>query len=158
MSTAPENDRDKLIYDIVLERHKQEWDRTKDLDSKANNMIGFAGIIAALSVAVWELLPKGHFEHLFSIPLTTFIIAAFLGLLAYWITDFETINPEAIIKGYSDSSEEEVLRAFVATTSKITMSNNSRNQRKANLIYAALLVLVVSMGLFAAFSIVNIII
>ena len=138
-----------------MERHSREWDRTNDLDSKANNVIGFAGILTTLSAGILELLPKGRFEYLFSIPLAAFIIVAIFGLLAYWITDFEAINPDAIIKCYSDSSEKEVLRTFVATTSKITMSNSSHNQRKANLIYAALMLLVISISLFFAFSIIN---
>jgi hypothetical protein len=109
-----------------------------------------------LSAAVLGFIPKGHFEYLFSVPLAAFIVVAVLGLLAYWITDFENINPDSVINFYSESSEKEVLRAFVATTSKITISNSSRNQRKANLIYAALTLLVVSISLFFVFSIINI--
>jgi hypothetical protein len=38
----------ELILDAVAERFKLEVERNKDLDGKANNLVGFVGIILSL--------------------------------------------------------------------------------------------------------------
>lgn len=157
MTSEEESKRDKLIYEIIVNRYDQEWKRTNDLDSKANSVIGFAGLLAALTAGITELLPECHYKYLFLIPLTIFVFSAISGLWAYWITDFIAINPDAMIQTYSEKTETEVLRTFVATTSEITMLNYSFNQGKLKRIYAAFLLLVLAIGLFFTISIINLI-
>ena len=155
MSSEEERRRDRLIYEIIIDRFEQEWKRTNDLDSKANSITGFAGLLATLTAGITELLPQSQYEMLFLIPLTLFIISAFLGLWAYWITDFIAINPDTLIQRYADSSDTQVLRTFVATTSEITMLNYDFNQRKVKRIYGAFSILVMAIGLFFIFSVIN---
>jgi len=157
MSSEEESKRNKLIYEIVVDRYDQEWKRTNDLDSKASSITGFAGLLATLTAGITELLPQSQHRILFLIPLTVFVISAVLGLWAYWITDFVAINPDALIQRYANKTETEVLMAFVATTSEITMINYLFNQRKVKRIYGASLLLVLAIGLFFTFSIVNMI-
>jgi len=156
MSVEEEQKRDKLIYEIIVDRYDQEWRRTNDLDSKASNVTGFAGLLATLTAGITEFFPQAHYEWLFLIPLTFFIVSAILGIWAYWITDFEAINPNALIQAYANRTKTEVLRAYTGTTSKHTMRNYSLNQRKARRIYGAFILLVLAIGLFFVFSIINI--
>ena len=157
MSSEEEKKRDELIYKIVVERYDLEWKRTNDLDSKASSVTGFAGLLATLTAGIAEFFPKAHYQWLFLIPLTLFILSAVFGLLAYWITSFEAINPDALIQGYGNRTEIEALRAFTATTSKHTMRNYSLNQRKVWRIYGAFILLVLAIGLFFVFAIINLI-
>jgi hypothetical protein len=157
MSSEEEKKRDNLIYKIIVDRYNLEWKRTNDLDSKASSVMGFAGILATLTAGITEFFPQAHYEWLFLIPLTLFIFSAILGLLAYWITSFEAINPDALIKGYKDKTKTDILIAFTATTSKHTMRNYSLNQRKVWRIYGAFILLVLAIGLFFVFSILNLI-
>jgi hypothetical protein len=78
-----EKERDKLIYEIVVNRYDEECQLTGDLDSKASNLTGFAGLLATLTASVTELLPQTHYNYLFLIPLAFLIISAILGLFAH---------------------------------------------------------------------------
>ena len=162
MSSKEERSRDKLIYEIIVDRFEQEWKRTNDLDSKASNVMGFAGLLATLSggitAGITELLPQMHYKYLFVIPLIVFVLSAVFGLFAYWLTSFSAINPEAMIREYANRTETEVLRTFVATTSILTMDNFQRNQRKVKWLYVAFILLVSAIVLFFAITIVNMII
>lgn len=159
MSSEEERGRDKLIYEIIVDRFEQEWKRTNDLDSKASNATGFAGLLATLSggitAGITEILPQMHYKYLFVIPLIVFVLSAVFGLLAYWLTSFSAIDPEALIREYANRTEMEVLRTFVATTSVLTMDNFQRNQRKVRWLYLAFLLLVTAIGLFFVTTIVN---
>lgn len=161
MSSEEERRRDKLIYDIVVERFKQEWKRTNDLDSKANSVTGFAGLLATLNggivAGITEILPKMPYKHLFLIPLIIFVLTAVFGLLAYWVTNFKAIDPEAVIQEYAREPETGVLKTYVATISLLTMDNFQQNNRKMRLLYSAFILLVVAIGLFFIFTIINMI-
>jgi hypothetical protein len=162
MSSEEERSRDKLIYEIIVDRFEQEWKRTDDLDSKASNVTGFAGLLATLSggitAGITEILPQMHYKYLFVIPLIVFVLSAVFGLLAYWLTSFSAIDPDALIREYANKTETQVLRTFVATTSMLTMDNFQRNQRKVRWLYVALLLLVLAIGLFFVITIVNLMI
>ena len=155
MSQKAASKRDKLIYEAVIDRYKLEWKRTNDIDSKASNVTGFAGLLATLTAGITRFLPNAHYEVLFLIPLTLFILSALFGLLAYWITSFDAINPDALIEGYKDRTEIDVLIAITATTSKHTIHNYSLNQRKVWRIYASFVLLVLAVLLFFVVSIIN---
>jgi len=159
MSTEGERRRDKLIYEIIFDRFEQEWKRTNDLDSKASNVTGFAGLLATLSggitAGITEILPQMHYKQLFVIPLILFVLSAIFGLLAYWLTSFSAIDPEALIREYGNRTETKVLRTVVPTISILTMDNFRRNQRKVRWLYVAFLFLVLAIGLFFVITVVN---
>jgi len=161
MSSEEENSRDRLIYEIVVDRFEQEWKRTNDLDTKASNVTGFAGLLATLSggvtAGITEILPQMHYKYLFVIPLIVFVLSAIFGLLAYWLTSFSAINPEALIREYGNRTQTEVIRRVVPTISVLAMDNFQRNQRKVIWLYVAFVLLVVAIGLFFTVTIVNLV-
>jgi hypothetical protein len=110
-STKPLDDtekrnRDRLIYEAVIRRHEQELSVTNSLDSKANNVTAFAGVFAALIIAIAGYLPQGQYQYLLLFPLTLLIVVAILGLSAFGVKTFDAIQPRAFIDTYKDSSEE----------------------------------------------------
>jgi hypothetical protein len=121
--------------------------------------MGFAGLLAALSggitAGITEILPQMHYKYLFIIPLIVFVLSAIFGLLAYWLTSFSAIDPDALIREYVNRTETEVLRTVVPTISILTMDNFQRNQRKVRWLYVAFLLLVLAICLFFAITIVN---
>ena len=147
--------RDKLIHDAVNGRYELEWKRTNDLDSKASNVTGFAGLLATLTAGITRFLPNAHYDYLFLIPLTLFIFSALFGLLASWVTSFRGINPDALIERYKDKTEIEVLMAISATTSEHTMHNFLLNGKKVRYISTAFALLVLAVVLFFIVTIVN---
>ena len=159
MSQGTASKRDKLIYEVVNDRYELEWKRTNDIDSKASNLTGFAGLLATLTstltAGITRFLPHVHYEILFLIPLTLFIFSVFFGLLALWTTSFDAINPQALIDGYSNKTELATLIAVTATMSKHTLHNASLNGRKIKRIYVSLVLLVLAVILFFVVSIIN---
>jgi hypothetical protein len=155
MSQGTASKSDKLIYETVNKRYELEWKRTNDLDSKASNVTGFAGLLATLTAGITRFLPNMHYDWLFLLPLTLFILSALFGLLASWITSFTAIQPDALIDRYKDKTEIDVLIAVTATTSKHTLYNFSLNQRKVLRIYASYLLLVLAVVLFFVVTIIN---
>lgn len=150
-----EKQRDKLIYEIVGKRYDLEIQRTNDLDTKANNITGFAGLLATLVGSIIGFLPKGLDESLFLIPLILLITSAILGLLAYWIKSYSAIQPVALIEEYKESSETRLLREATYTIAQNTMQNHSVNKEKVWLIKGASTLLVIAISLFFIIAIIN---
>ncbi len=50
--------RDQLIYELITDRFRLEWQRTNDLDGKASGIIGFVGIIVSLAAGLGGFLLK----------------------------------------------------------------------------------------------------
>ncbi len=48
--------RDVLIFELIKRRLDNEWRRINDLDSKANNLVGFVSVVISL------LLGAGNFR------------------------------------------------------------------------------------------------
>lgn len=139
---------EELLYKLVLDRYNLEWKRTNDLDSKASNVTGFAGLLATLTAGITEFLPETPYKYLLVIPLVIFILSAVLGLLAYWITSWEAINPEALIQRYADRTKTETLRRVIPTISGMTMLNYYRNQSKVKWILGAFIMLISAIVIF----------
>ncbi|MCL5876825.1 MAG: hypothetical protein M1540_03330 [Candidatus Bathyarchaeota archaeon] len=155
MTQGKAENRDKLIYDAVNDRYALEWKRTDDLDAKANNLTGFAGLLATLTAGITTLIPKANHDYLFLVPLILLIISALFGILASWITSFRGMNPQKIIEGYKDKTELETLIAITATTSEHTLHNFSLNGKKVRYISASFIVLILAVISFLIVSIIN---
>jgi hypothetical protein len=147
--------RNDLIYKIIVDRYDLEWKRTNDLDTKANNVTGFAGILATLIAGISEFFMQAHYRWLFLVPLTLLTFSAIFGLWAYWITSFDAINPDVLIQEYKNANETKLLEDVSATTSAHTMHNFLVNQRKVKRIYCAFFLLVLALGFFFVFAILN---
>jgi hypothetical protein len=155
MSSEEDRKRNDLIYKIIVDRYDLEWKRTNDLDTKASNVTGIAGILTALMAGISGFFQQAHYKWLFLIPLAFLIFSAISGLWAYWISSFDAINPNVLIEEYKETAETKILEDVSATMSKHTMHNFLVNQRKVRRIYGAFIFLVLAIGLFFAFAIMN---
>ena len=150
-----EKERAKLIYEIVTKRYDREWQRTKDLDSKASGVTGFAGILATLIVGISKVIPQVKYDWLLITAVVLLVISAFLGVCAYWTKSYFDINPNSFIEKYKDKEETEILMRFTGTTSQNTMFNDKANREKVIFIELAFAFLVLAISLFLIFSILN---
>lgn len=48
-------EKEETLLELVKRRYDEEWQRIKDLDSKAGNLIGFSSIITGLTIGVGTL-------------------------------------------------------------------------------------------------------
>ena len=150
-----EKDRDNLIYEIIKDRYSQGLQVTSDLDSKANNITGFSGLLATLIAAVAGYIPKGNYPLLFVIPIILLIVSAILGLLGYWVKPYKAIEPKKFINEYKTKTETETRREFTATIASCTEENHTVNDNRARWIKWASTLLVTAIGLFFLITIVN---
>lgn len=142
-STLSENERerDKLVYDIILNRYDLEWKRNNDLDSKASGVVGFAGLLAALTAGITQFVSNPNYKPLLFLPSILFMLSASFGLLGYGLGSYEAIEPNAFIDKYANETETVLLRTYVATTSRMIMHNFRQNENKVAWIRLALVFL-----------------
>jgi hypothetical protein len=142
-----EKQRDKLIYDIILDRYNLEWNSHNELDSKASGLVGFAGVLATLTVGVAQFVPNPSYGPLFYLPSLFFIVTVIFGLFGYGLGKYKTIRPNVFIETYKNKTKTEVLREYVATISEMTMHNLHQNQNKVKWIRLALIFLITAIAL-----------
>ena len=52
--------RDSLIFDLIKRRFDSESDRTKNLDDKAGNLVGFVSVLVGLLLGAGSILSGGE--------------------------------------------------------------------------------------------------
>ena len=142
----------KVIHDSVVKRFELEIERKKSLDKKANNLIGFIGIILSLVTGfgvIYLKMPKfveWNFGYLIELsPLFSFItvcIALFLStffiLRALQIKNYSYVpNAFNLIGEYEDSSENSVLQALYDEYAIAIKENTQENNKEARKIQKA---------------------
>ena len=155
MANGKIDERDRLIYDIIVDRYHEELQLTSDLDSKANNVIGFSGLLATLIAAIAVYLPKGHYPLLFVVPIVILIVSAIEGLRAYWIKTYKAIEPKKFIGEYSNRTGTDTLQEYTATIAGCIEKRHLVNEDKAKGIKYATGLLVLSVSLFFAIAMIN---
>ena len=155
MAETDSRERDKLIYDVVLNRYDLEWKRTNDIDSKASGIVGFAGVLATLSAGISQFVLNHSFRSWLFMPSLLFILSVLFGLGGYGLGTFRTIEPDAFIRTFGDSDETEVRRTYVATISEMTMFNFQQNNAKVNWVRMSLTTLGIAISLFFIIAIIS---
>jgi hypothetical protein len=150
-----EKERDKLIYEIIVNRHDQELQRTNDLDSKANNLTGFSGVLAGLMVALFTYLPEDTYSNYFLVPMVLLIAAAVMGFWTFRIKTYSSIEPCQIIEQYADKTYTQTLREYATTTAQNTMQNHNVNEQKAKSLKYSFELVIIAISLFFVIAILN---
>jgi hypothetical protein len=104
---------DPLVYEILKAKFDLDWNRIDTLDQKANNTIGFVGIILSLLLALgdWFLKEKennlnynyGYVFFVFVVLL--FIVSIFYALKATSIKNYKTYP--GMIRDFIDEVEKQ---------------------------------------------------
>ena len=140
--------RDRLIYEIVVRRYDQEMQRATDLDTKANNVIGIAGLLVTIVGGIISLSSNIGNPTLLLMPEILLVMSAGLGLLAHWIKNYSAIQPIAVIEEYKERSKIQLLREYTYQTAQNTMDNHLVNTEKAWFINVASILLILAISLF----------
>lgn len=150
--------RDYLIYELIVDRFRLEWQRIDNLDRKASGIIGFVGIILSLQAGLGGfLLKEVPRTYEFYVPLCTLFLSGIIllmcsilcGLGAYNIKLFKVV-PETghLIEEYAkkDRSRINILRIYSQEFSKAVIENEAKNNKKAEFIKIGFLFLI--LGIF----------
>lgn len=138
--------RDQLIYDIITERFRLEWQRIINLDSKATGIIGFVGIILSLQAGLGGfLLTKVPRDSNFYSPLCLLFLSGIIllmcsilcGLTAYSVKAWKIVpDPKRLIEEYAkkNRSRINILRMESQDLSEAATHNSDINDTKAKCI------------------------
>ena len=155
--------RDQLIYELIADRFRLEWQRTNDLDGKASGIIGFVGIIVSLAAGLGGFLLKeipktcDFYIHLCALLLfgIIFLMCSILcGLKAYYLKAWKVVpDPEYLIEEYAkkDRSRIDILRIVSAEISAAVAGNKATNDKKAKFIRYGFIFLVLGIGMIIIF-------
>jgi len=150
-----------IIYNAVIRRFDLEIDRKKELDNKANNLVGFIGIIASLITGfggTYLKIPRIEEWNLDSLrllsPIISFALVLMFMLLSF-VFVFQAIQikrftyvPHAfnLIGAYSDTERLTITQHLCDEYAVAIGDNGEVNDRKASNIKKAIWSL--SFGLF----------
>jgi len=156
----------KVIHDEVVRRFQYESERTKRLDDKASNVMGFVGIITglvsglgALALKVPTNLTEVIATILFFLTIAALICSFVFSLIGYRIKKF-IIVPDAyfLIGAYEGKHKERILRDLndnYAVAIEENMTLNNRKVAHINRAMYALFLGILLIPLFAFFTLVK---
>lgn len=156
----------ETIYNEVVRRFGFESDRTKDLDSKTSNIIGFVGIITGLASGLGGILLKPYVATAqnvanmkeIAIGLYFFMLLCFLssfgfGLRAYQIKEY-TVVPDSyyLIGVYENATTKmEIIRDLCDNYAVAIEDNMTQNDKKVANIKKAMYALFAGIVLLPVF-------
>jgi hypothetical protein len=153
----------EIIHEEIVRRFQYENERTKHLDDKASNVMGFVGIITGLVSSLGALTLQA-LTNLIATVLLFLAIAALIfsflfSLQGYRIKEFTVVpNPYFLIGEYEGKDKDQVIRDLDANYAVAIEDNMKLNDRKATWIKRAMYTLLVSVfliALFACFVLIN---
>lgn len=155
--------RDQLIYELIANRFRLEWQRTNDLDGKASGIIGFVGIIVSLQAGLGSFLLKEiprtcefyiHLCTLFLLGIIFLMCSILCGLKAYYVKTWKAVpDPEYLIEEYGkkDRNRIDILRKVATEISAAVAENKATNDEKAKFIRYGFIFLVLGIGMVFIF-------
>jgi hypothetical protein len=125
----------ETIYEEVIRRFQFESERTKSLDDKASNIMGFVGIITGLlsGLGAYVLKTTNHVAaSLFVLALLLLILSFVYALAAYRVKKF-TIVPDVyyLIGFYENKQKKRILRDLNDNYAVAIEENAKLNDQKA---------------------------
>lgn len=136
----------ETIYKEVFKRFQFERDRTKHLDDKASNIIGFVGIITGLVSGLGGFLLKPPINAtktiatiLFFVTLVCLILSFIFGLRAYHIKEFTVVpDPYFLIGRYEEEKRERIIQDLYDNYAVSIEQNMMLNDQKVGHIKKAM--------------------
>jgi hypothetical protein len=109
--------RDILIFELIKRRLDNEWRRINDLDSKANNLVGFVSVVISLllGAAAFKLSSalacKTELSILYFVGLGLLLTSIILALAGSKVRRWSDVpNVQYLIQEYTNLPYDEVLK------------------------------------------------
>ena len=146
-----------LIYELITDSSRLEWERRKDLDGKAIGII-MSGLIVTLQAGLGgPILKEVPRTCELYIPLLALFLSGviflfcsvFCGFIAYYVIGWELApNAEYLIEEYAkkDRSRVDLLRSASVALSNLIRHNKKTNYKKAMSIHIGFLFLVLGVS------------
>ena len=151
----------RLILDTVLKAHDIEWQRTRDIENKASNTVGFVGIIFSLTIMTLSSIivstdevtrTKILFSSIYS-PIMIFTVlslmflSVFFGLKALSVKEWWFILVDEFLKKCKSEakSSDELLKMMLEGYENGTKINDGVNTKIASYLKSAHILFLLSL-------------
>lgn len=143
------NDTEKIICDAIIKAYDNEWQRTRDIETKATNVIGFTGVILSLTVASLislisstnEVFKEKLFSSVYNyiliyLMLIFMILSIICGIRAVTVKKWRTllVNPFLEYCNREKRTSEEIYKITTEQYKSIINQNSDKNKKIANLL------------------------
>jgi len=150
----------ETIYNEVVKRFERELERTAHLDDKANNIIGFVGVLAGIISGFGAFTLKTPTNYTETAIVASFIISLLflfssfiIGLKSYFPKKFTMIpDPYFLIGKYEKAEQEQVIRDLSDNYAVAVDDNMTINDCKSTNIKRAVGCLFAAIVLFSLFA------
>jgi hypothetical protein len=142
-TTAEQNqrsdtDRDNLIFDLIKRRYDNEWQRINNLDSKANNLVGYISLVTGflLGSATFAmssaLICRPVLSSVYFSGIGILIVSIVLALLASKVRMWPNVpNVKFLLESYTAEPYDVVLKTNAATMAEAISEIEVQNNKKA---------------------------
>ncbi len=144
MSTEAATPTEQFIYEEVKRRYDFEFERARDLDNKAGNLVGWIGLIISIILAGGGILftrtNEGKVQlsqadiQLLSAALLLLVFALLFGLIAFRVMRFDVVPEPQPLMRYGTRTQRATLRAVTAEMARAIVKNSNTNIIKAHLV------------------------
>ena len=146
---AKEDNTAKAIHDSIFEAYQVEWQRTRDIESKATGIVGFTGVVFSLIIASLVTIISSANEAtkkdiLFSLYSQTFIylILAFMvlsivyGIMALTVKKWQFLNVYPFVEYCNkiEMNSEQICEVVTEQYMRIIKSNGDQNSHISDLL------------------------
>jgi hypothetical protein len=142
MSSDDETKKEEILFDLVKRRYDSEWDRIRDLDDKAGNLIGYVTIVTGLLIGlgtfdILDKLSKPEYYVPYFGGIFLLILSVVFSLLALKVSKWSASPDIDTIQSMLKDSEYEyttILRQGIIRIGEVVLEIEKKNDRKANII------------------------
>jgi hypothetical protein len=153
--------RDVLIFELIKRRLDNEWRRINDLDSKANNLVGFVSVVISLLLGAAtfklssELICKMNLSILYFLGIGILLICIILALTGSKVRKWSDVpNVQYLIRNYTSLPYTEVLKRNAGEMANAVMQIEKQNNHKARLVKWSWYLLIIGLATVLLFMII----
>jgi hypothetical protein len=132
--------RDMLLFDLIKRRYDSVWDRITNLDSKANNLMGFVSVVIGLllgpiTLSLSKLLSYLLLSVLYFSGIGLLLISIGIALYALKIKRWDAVpDVQTLLDKYTSTSYYEALIANRDTMADAVLKMEKQTNSKAKFI------------------------
>lgn len=154
-------ERVQLIYNVVYEQFRIEWQLTGDLDQKASNIIGFVGIMVSLLLGLgtprlMESVTSNNIYFnsniFFVLGIFSLLCSIFCSLIAYYTREWDIgLDTEYFIKEYGEKGIDSIniLKNLSKKINKSLIDVKDKNDNKVKFINYSFIFLIIGIFMVA---------
>lgn len=158
MDTNNYTKRDEFIFELIRTRMDNEFERSDNLDNKANNIIGFTSLIVGILVGIGTLdtfKTELHYSFIYLIGIGILLTSILFSLWAFKIRKWIMVpQVQTLLAKYTNVEYEEVLRRNAGEMAKAVMISEKNNYKKAKFLTLSWYFLISGLSILFIFIIV----